>query len=76
MQIHTLPSYGEYLLDKAKSSQEETSRESCFVLLQLVNALKTLQAQGIEELPASLNTFVLGREMEKEVHFKLFVLQG
>lgn len=47
-----------------------------FGLLQLINALKLLQAQGIEELPLSLTSFILCRDMERDVHNRLCVLQG
>ncbi|XP_072386894.1 uncharacterized protein [Diabrotica undecimpunctata] len=73
LQINTIQTYGDVL--KAKS-QEDSWKDSNFVLLQLVNALKTIQAQGIEELPLSLNTFVLCKDMDKESHHRLCVLQG
>lgn len=62
---------------KTKShTQDDTWKDGSFILLQLVNALKMLQAQGIEELPLSLTSFVLCREVDKDVHYRLFVLQG
>lgn len=76
MQIHTIQSFGELLKSKAVLNKEEASKEGIFILLQLVNALKMLQAQGIEELPLSLSAFVLCKEMEKETNNKLYVLQG
>lgn len=77
MQVHTVESYGELLKNKlAQSSIDEIYREGSFMMLQMVNALKILQAQGIEELPMSLTSFVLCKEMEKETHTKLYVLQG
>lgn len=45
-------------------------------MLQLVNALKMLQAQGIEELPLSLNSFILTKEMDREAHHRLSIIQG
>lgn len=74
MQVNTIQTFSEML--KLKSNGEEVWKDVCFVLLQLVNALKTLQAQGIEELPLSLTSFVLCKEMDKEAHNRLFVLQG
>ncbi|KAK9737181.1 hypothetical protein QE152_g10884 [Popillia japonica] len=87
MQVHTFQTYGELL--KTKSSQnsdeawkdtnfilDEAWKDTNFILLQLVNALKTLQAQGIEEIPLSLSTFVLCREIDKDTHSRLYVLQG
>lgn len=49
-------------------------RDGNFVLLQLVNTLKTLQAQGIEELPLSLSCFVLNKEMDREMQYRLSFL--
>lgn len=71
----TIQSFGESL--KAKSqANEDTWKDGSFVLLQLVHALKILQAQGIEELSLSLTSFVLCREVDKDVNFRLCVLQG
>lgn len=74
MQVNTIQSFSNTL--KSKTPNEETSKENVFIMLQLVNALKNLQAQGIEELPVSLNSFVLCKDMEKDFYQKLFVLQG
>ncbi|XP_050304024.1 titin [Anthonomus grandis grandis] len=74
LQVHTIESYGEHL--RTKSEQEENWRDGFFVMLQLVNALKVLQAQGIEELPLSLSSFVLTKEVDRESHFRLCILQG
>ncbi|CAG9857294.1 unnamed protein product [Phyllotreta striolata] len=73
LQINTIQSYGELLKTK---SDEECWRDSNFTMLQLVNALKSLQAQGIEELPLSLSSFVLCKDMDKETHHRLCVFQG
>lgn len=73
LQINTIQTYGEILKTK---SLEESWKDSNFVMLQLVNALKTIQAQGIEEVPLSLHTFVLCKDMDKESHHRLCVLQG
>lgn len=75
MQVNTIQSYGEMLKTKSHT-QDDTWKDGSFVLLQLVNALKTLQAQGIEELSLSLTSFVLSREVDKDVHYRLCVLQG
>nr|CAI5867098.1 unnamed protein product [Callosobruchus analis] len=74
LQIHTIQSYSDHLKSKSQNA-EETWKDSNFVMLQLVNALKTLQAQGIEELPVSLSCFVLCKEMEKDNHHRLCILQ-
>nr|CAH7749343.1 unnamed protein product [Callosobruchus chinensis] len=74
LQIHTIQSYSDHLKSKSQNP-EEIWKDSNFVMLQLVNALKTLQAQGIEELPVSLSCFVLCKEMEKDNHHRLCILQ-
>lgn len=53
-------------------------REVGFVLLQLVNGLKSLQAKGIEELPLGLSNVILCRELEpnRDAQAKLCVLHG
>ncbi|XP_044739489.1 probable serine/threonine-protein kinase DDB_G0282963 [Chrysoperla carnea] len=58
------------------AAEELHCREACFVMLQLINGLKCLQAQGIEELPLSLSSFALCRELERDTHPRLCVLQG
>lgn len=75
LQVNTIQSYSEVLQSKMLTN-EETWKDSNFVMLQLVNALKTLQAQGIEELPLSLNSFVLCKDMDKDSNHRLCVLQG
>lgn len=75
LQVNTIQSYNEVLQSKMLTN-EETWKDSNFVMLQLVNALKTLQAQGIEELPLSLNSFVLCKDMDKDSNHRLCVLQG
>lgn len=51
-------------------------REVGFVMLQLVNGLKNLQARGIEEMPTSLSNVILCKEVDnKEAQARLCVLQ-
>ncbi|KAJ3641762.1 hypothetical protein Zmor_028241 [Zophobas morio] len=76
LQISTLQSYSDTLKLKGSQTHEETWKDASFIMLQLVNALKILQAQGIEELALSLNSFILCKEMDKESHVRLCVLQG
>lgn len=79
MHVHTIQSYGEVLRTKGQQNNqqpEEAWKDTSFCLLQLVNALKTLQAQGIEEVPLSLSSFVLCREIDRDTHYRLYVLQG
>ncbi|KAJ8917120.1 hypothetical protein NQ315_012610 [Exocentrus adspersus] len=75
LQVNTIESYSELLKSKAQN-HEDMWKDANFVMLQLVNALKTLQAQGIEELPLSLNCFVLCKDVDKDTHHRLCVLQG
>lgn len=57
--------------------EEILFREVGFVVLQLINGLKSLQAKGIEEMPTSLSNVVLCKEVEnKEAQARLCVLQG
>lgn len=52
-------------------------REVGFVMLQLVNGLKNIQAKGIEELPLSLSNVILCKDIEnKESQSRLHVLHG
>jgi hypothetical protein len=52
-------------------------REVGFVMLQLVNGLKMLQAKGMEEMPQSLSNVILCKELDnKDAQARLCVLQG
>lgn len=52
-------------------------REVGFVMLQLVNGLKTIQAKGIEELPMCLSNVILCKDLEnKDAQARLCVLHG
>ncbi|KAG5683667.1 hypothetical protein PVAND_012934 [Polypedilum vanderplanki] len=52
-------------------------REVGFIILQLVNGLKNMQAKGIEEMPLSLSNIIMCREMDnKDQQAKLCILQG
>lgn len=58
------------------SHDEIMCREVGFVMLQLVNGLKNLQAKGMEEIPMSLSNVILCKEVEnKEAQARLCVLQ-
>ncbi|KAK2579901.1 hypothetical protein KPH14_007581 [Odynerus spinipes] len=72
LQVSTVQAFG----SATKDSQDEgATRESSFVLLQFVNALKSLQARGIEESPKSLSNVMLCRE-DKDACYRLYLLQG
>lgn len=65
LQIETLLTYGRSLSNGPLS--DETKKEVNFVLLQIVNALKSLQAQGIEEAPKNLTNLIVCRE-DRDTH--------
>lgn len=68
--VTTVQSFGAMSKD---INGESASREASFVLLQLVNALKSLQARGIEDASRSLSDVVLCRE---DIYYRLYLLQG
>lgn len=74
LHVETVKTYGYTLRDKNHINIEDQSKDANFVLLQIVNGLKALQAQGIEEAPLSLSNFVLCRE-ERDPHPRLTMLQ-
>lgn len=51
-------------------------REIGFIMLQLVNGLKMLQAKGVESMPLNLSNIIMCREQEKETQARLCILQG
>jgi hypothetical protein len=51
-------------------------REVGFIMLQLVNGLKMMQAKGAEDMPLSLANIIMCREMDKETQARLCILQG
>lgn len=66
VQIPGMPSFDDLLC-----------REVGFVMLQLVNGLKTIQAKGIEELPMCLSNVILCKDLEnKDAQARLCVLHG
>ncbi|GAB1865238.1 Serine-rich adhesin for platelets [Camponotus japonicus] len=70
LHVTTIQSFGAMSRD---ISNESANREALFILLQLVNALKSLQARGIEDANRSLNDVILCRE---DVYYRLYLLQG
>lgn len=42
----------------------EVQHEATFMMLQLINALKCLQARGVEEVSSSLSSFVICRDSQ------------
>lgn len=51
-------------------------REVAFIMLQLINALKMMQAKGHEEMPLSLSNIIMIREIDKDTQARLCILQG
>lgn len=51
-------------------------REVGFIMLQLVNGLKMMQAKGVEDMPLHLCNIIMCRELEKETQARLCILQG
>ncbi|XP_030022883.2 uncharacterized protein LOC115442064 isoform X2 [Manduca sexta] len=67
-QVDTIQSYGESLhaaeglTTNYQLVQTEQIHEAIFMMLQLINGLKCLQARGVEEISESLTSFVTLRE--------------
>lgn len=77
MHIDTIDSFGSNLKTRSALGQnEEIEREVSSILLQLINGLKGLQALGTEEVPLTLNNLVLCREVDRDIHHRLCLLQG
>lgn len=51
-------------------------REVGFIMLQLVNGLKMMQAKGVEDMPLNLSSIIMCREQDKETQARLCILQG
>ncbi|CAG9132648.1 unnamed protein product [Plutella xylostella] len=70
-QVDTIQSYGESLHASERLTtkeyqlvQTEQLHEAIFMMLQLINGLKCLQARGVEEVPLTLTSFVVMRETQ------------
>lgn len=67
-QVDTIQSYGEHLnpteASKDQQLQADQIHEAVFMMLQLINGLKCLQARGVEEIPDSLTSFIVLREAQ------------
>lgn len=62
LQIQPFETFAKNLKQRRKSRHhEEWEKDMSFILLQLINGLKFLQAQGIEEVVATLDHFLLSR---------------
>ncbi|KAJ2950922.1 hypothetical protein O0L34_g5291 [Tuta absoluta] len=74
-QVDTIQSYGETLHSTEGLTtkdyqlvQTEQIHEAIFMMLQLINGLKCLQARGVEEIPESLTSFVALKEIQALTH--------
>ncbi|XP_013139374.1 PREDICTED: uncharacterized protein LOC106103994 isoform X1 [Papilio polytes] len=69
-QVDTLQSYGESLHSGEGHSKDhqlvstEQTHEAIFMLLQLINGLKCLQARGVEEISEALTSFISLKEVQ------------
>lgn len=73
--VDTIQSYGENLHTSEGLNtkdyqlvQTEQVHEAIFMMLQLINGLKCLQARGVEEIPESLTSFVALKESQPMVN--------
>ena len=69
LQVETLETYTK----KLATSNMNWEKEISFILLQLINGLKSLQAQGIEEIPASMDQFLLTKT-DKDPQYRVVIL--
>jgi hypothetical protein len=75
MQVETLSSFSSKLATTTKMNSQSWEKENSFVLLQLINALKFLQAQGIEDTRPDLDHFLLCRE-DRDSHYRVVIVTG
>ncbi|XP_072932497.1 uncharacterized protein [Epargyreus clarus] len=74
-QVDTIQSYGDHLhaaeglsTKEHQLVQSEQSHEAIFMMLQLINGLKCLQARGVEEIPELLTTFISLKDIQPMSH--------
>merc|ERR1711994_1228490 len=76
LQVETLDLFASRIAKNIKKNSQSWEKEISFVFLQFINALKYLQAQGIEEIPSSsLDYFLLIRD-DKNPHYRIVMLEG
>jgi len=69
----TLPTFARSLAQRRSSLRtEELEKELSFILLQLINGLKYLEAQGTETVPADLRRYLLARH-DGDAHYRLII---
>lgn len=74
-QVDTIKSYGENLYTSEGLNtkeyqlvQTEQTHEAIFIMLQLINGLKCLQARGVEEISDNLTSFVALKESQPMIN--------
>lgn len=73
-QVDTIKSYGEHLHTIEGTNkdhqlvQTDQIHEAIFMMLQLINGLKCLQARGVEEIPESLTSFIILKDTQTGNH--------
>ena len=71
--IITLTSFAGSLRHRRASLRpDQLDKELSFLLLQLINSLKYLEAQGVEAVPADLDRFLLAR-VDGDAHYRLIL---
>ena len=74
-QVLQFGAFARHLQQRRKSLRvDEFEKELSFVLLQLINGLKFLQAQGIEETVADLDSFLLARS-DSDTNHRLIITE-
>ena len=75
LQVETLEIFASRVSKNIKKNSQSWEKEISFVFLQFINALKYLQAQGIEEISSSsLQYFLLIRD-DKDPHYRIVMLE-
>ncbi|GIZ04654.1 uncharacterized protein CEXT_771691 [Caerostris extrusa] len=52
---------------------EENEKELCFIILQLIHSLKSLQAQGIESIDSSFQNLILAKTKQDKYNTLIFL---
>ncbi len=75
LQVETLETYTKKLASSSRlTSSQSWEKEISFVLLQLTNGLKSLQAQGIEEVNTDFLEYVLLTRVDKDPQYRIIIL--
>ena len=75
LQVETLKIFASRVSKNIKKNSQSWEKEVSFIFLQFINALKYLQAQGIEEISSSsLDYFLLVRD-DKDPHYRIVMVE-